>query len=131
MKKISYICNRCNQEIKDTGSRIIPNFFDILTDSPIDNIAVKEKDMHFCMDCTKAIMEELEILPEKNRVAKNEDKSREKEGHGKAKTDIGKVMALHKAGWTDKAIAEEMGMTEMQVYKCIWYQKNKKKEKGG
>lgn len=31
--------------------------------------------------------------------------------------DTGKIMALHRAGWTNKAIAEEMRMNE----KTVWY----------
>lgn len=33
--------------------------------------------------------------------------------------DIGKIGALKKAGWTVKAIAEEMGCTESAVYNVL------------
>lgn len=39
--------------------------------------------------------------------------------------DLGKIMALRAAGWTAKAIGEEMGMTEKAVYNQI-YKHNKK-----
>lgn len=34
-------------------------------------------------------------------------------------------MALHRAGWDNAKIADEMGADERQIYQCIRYQKNK------
>lgn len=44
---------------------------------------------------------------------------------GQKKLDIGKVMALYKAGWNKSQIAEEMGVSEEKIYKCIYYQVKK------
>lgn len=57
LKKTLYICNRCNKEIKTEGTRIIPHFFDLATDEMLGEIEVPDRDIHFCMGCTKKIME--------------------------------------------------------------------------
>ena len=81
--------------------------------------------MHFCIDCTMHIMEEMQPIradeppveePKKKASPKKKDKP----------LDAGKVMALHKAGWDNNKIADEMGVTARQVYQCIYYQVNKK-----
>lgn len=46
-------------------------------------------------------------------------------GTGKrSPVDTGKILALHNAGWTNKAIAEEMKMSE----KSVWYYIDKAKK---
>lgn len=45
--------------------------------------------------------------------------------------DIGKIMALKNAGWTNKSIAEEMGMTQNAVaVQICTYRKRQAAEKG-
>ncbi len=41
--------------------------------------------------------------------------------------DAGKVMALHRAGWDNGKIADEMGVTKRKIYQCIRYQIKKMK----
>lgn len=49
----------------------------------------------------------------------------QKESTGKrSSVDTGKILALHNAGWTNKAIAEEMKMSE----KSVWYYIDKAKK---
>lgn len=64
LKKTVHICSRCNKEIKAGGTRIIPHFFDTATDEMLGGIEVPDKDTHFCMGCTKEIMEEILRAPE-------------------------------------------------------------------
>lgn len=64
MKKTIYICNRCHKEIKTEGTRIILHFFDLAADELSGEIEAPDKDTHFCMDCTKEIMEEILKPPE-------------------------------------------------------------------
>ena len=46
------------------------------------------------------------------------------------KVDVGKIMALKKAGWKTKDIADEMGMEPKAVSNVIWYESKKVKENG-
>lgn len=47
-------------------------------------------------------------------------------GAKRKSVDTGKIMALHEAGWTNKAIAEEMRMNE----KTVWYYIDKARKEG-
>lgn len=47
------------------------------------------------------------------------------EGETGGRTDIGKVMALHRAGWDTAKIADEMQTDKKKIYNIIWYQKHK------
>ena len=59
MKKTVYVCNRCGHKIKTNGTRIIPQFFDTTTDELLNEIGIPDNDAHFCLDCTKEILQEL------------------------------------------------------------------------
>lgn len=125
LKKTLYICNRCSKEIKTEGTRIIPHFFDLATDEMLGEIEVPDRNIHFCMGCTKKIMEEILKTPEE----KPPDNTRKtgKRPKKRERLDAGKVMALHRAGWDNGKIADEMGVTERQIYQCIRYQIKKRK----
>lgn len=130
MKKIVYVCNCCRKEIKGDGTRLFFDFFDTEKGEPLDNSTVPDNDVHFCARCSGKIMKDLFLEPE------IPSGKREKDGSGKAdpekpKVDTGKIMALHNASWSNKEIAEEMGMTERQVYQCIYYQKRKGEDTDG
>ncbi|MCI8410382.1 MAG: DUF433 domain-containing protein [Lachnospiraceae bacterium] len=128
LKKTLYICNRCNKEIKTKGTRIIPHFFDFVTEEMLDEIEVADRDVHFCMDCTQRIMEEILRLP-KGKPIENTKKAGKRPKKGE-RLDAGKVMALYQAGWDNEKIADEMDVTERQIYECIRYQ-IKKTNSGG
>lgn len=127
VKKMLYICNRCGQEIKEQGSRIIPHFFDTATEEQLEGITVPEDDgVHFCVECTKAIMAELTRPPDEEKSGKEHEGGEKKpSGKKRRRLDTGKVMALHRAGWSNGQIADEMRATERQIYQCIRYQKGK------
>ncbi len=133
MKKISYICNRCGKEIRTEGARILPHFFDFATDGTLGEVEIPDNDVHFCMGCMKKVMEEILKLPEAGDGGDTEEGRDGKEKKTRPKKekrlDAGKVMALHRAGWSNEQIAGEMGATERQVYQCIRYQ-NKKNNPG-
>lgn len=44
---------------------------------------------------------------------------------GRRKTDFGKIMSLRNAGWNNKEIGEEMGMTANAVSYAVWSWKRK------
>lgn len=126
MKKISYICNQCGNEIQDTGTRIFFSFFDTIDRSQIEDVTIPEDDVHFCTECTRKITEKL-LKPLATGEIKLSDIKVGGEGKPKKRVrlDTGKVMALHNAGWDNAKIADEMKVTERQIYQCIRYQRNK------
>lgn len=129
MKKILYICNRCGREITTAGIRIIPHYFEFGTDKVLEEIEVPDKNVHFCMNCTQKVMQEIrtaaDVSDEKVTKELPDKKSENKRPRKAERLDAGKVMALHRAGWENKKIADEMGVTERQIYQCIRYQINK------
>lgn len=115
MKKTIYICNRCKKEINDQGTRIFRDIFDTATGEALGTAGPPEDDMHLCLPCTREIMEE--IL--------STEGAQEGQPKKRRKLDAGKVMALHRAGWSNESIAQEMRATERQVYQCLRYQREK------
>ncbi len=120
MKKILYICNRCNKEIRTEGAYIIPHSFDLMTGEMLKEAEILDKDVHFCMGCAKEIMEEI-LRPSEEKPPENIRKAGKRPRKGE-RLDAGKVMALHRTGWDNAKIADEMGATERQIYQCIRYQ---------
>lgn len=128
MKKTIYICNRCNQEIRTEMARISLGLYDVLANK-LEDIAFPDNDIHFCIGCAKKVMEEILRPPEAGDEDGPEEPPVLDGKHSRLKKeerlDAGKVMALHRAGWDDKKIADEMGATERQIYQCIRYQEKK------
>lgn len=121
-------CDRCGKEIKEkSAGYIATNRRDRKNgDLQLQN-KFEEKD--FCVTC----MNEIEKFIKKNPAAMNPDSESkpEKKPEAKKKVDIGKIMALKNAGWTNKSIAEEMGMTQNAVaVQVCTYRKKQAAEKG-
>lgn len=133
MKKTVYVCNRCGHEIKTNGTRIIPQFFDTTTDELLNDIGIPDNNAHFCLDCTKKILQDLLELPavQGEEGAETGTGGQDASPKRRVRLDAGKVMALHKAGWSNEKIADEMKATERQIYQCIRYQKNKNSPDSG
>lgn len=121
MKKMFFICNRCGKEIKRKGSKIIPMFFDMESEDMTEPVSADQEDRHYCHSCTNRIIRELLAPLDENGEEKLPPKRRKR-------LDSGKVMSLHRAGWDNAKIADEMGVDERQIYQCIRYQKNKSLE---
>ena len=125
MKKICFVCDFCGKEIIGEGMRLIRVSFEKGgTFTEPENT----DEFHFCKKCNAVLIAELDkaesaTVKSKKSGARNRAKSPD-ESSGK-RLDAGKVMALSKAGWSNEKIAEEMKVSEEQIYKCLWYQKNK------
>lgn len=115
MRKNVYYCDRCGCQLEDSGTKIVPHYFDFITEDLTVPINKDMENRHYCIDCT---MEALEFLEPKKKLEENAQKK---------PLDVGKVMALHNAGWDNAKIADELGVTERKVYMCIYYQENKKR----
>lgn len=121
MKKMVFICNRCGKEIKTKGSKIIPMFFDTESEDMTEPVSADQEDRHYCHGCTNRILQELLAPLDADGNEKPPPKKRQR-------LDAGKIMALHRAGWDNAKIADEMGADERQIYQCIRYQNNKGSE---
>lgn len=125
MKKIRFVCDFCSKEITGEGMRLIRVSFEKDgTFTEPDNAC----EFHFCKKCNASLMAELdkaEYVKTKNKALGIKDKEKSPDKSSGKRLDAGKVMALSKAGWSNEKIAEEMKVTEEQIYKCIYYQKNK------
>lgn len=127
MKKTVFVCNRCGKEIRTEMARIRFELYDVL-EKKLEDITWLDNDIHLCISCTKQIMEEILREPEgeeKSPEGAPDPKGKHARLKKKDRLDAGKVMALHRAGWEDKKIADEMGATERQIYQCIRYQEEK------
>lgn len=118
MRKNVYYCDRCGCQLEDSGTKIVPHYFDFITEDLTVPINKDMENRHYCIDCT---MEALEFLEPKKKPEKKLEENVQKKP-----LDFGKVMALHNAGWDNAKIADELGVRERQVYMCIYYQENKK-----
>lgn len=117
MKKIIYICDRCQDQVEASDIRECLDF-------------------DFCEDCAEMIAAHLlEWLgdPEEQEEAEDEAEEEDEEeaeeeaaevprkngrGYGKVAVDWNKACALRQAGWTYKEIGEELGigMSTVQKY---------------
>lgn len=121
-------CDRCGKEIKEkSAGYIATNRRDRKNgDLQIQN-KFEEKD--FCVTCMNEIEKFIKTNPEAIKM-KNEPEEKP-ETKEKKKVDIGKIMALKNAGWTNKSIAEEMGMTQNAVaVQICTHRKRQAAEKG-
>ena len=124
MKKICFVCDFCGKEITGEGTRLVTVSFNNGSFTEPDNTA----EFHFCKKCNASLIAELdkaESVSAKDKKSGAKDKKKSPDESQGKRLDAGKVMALSKAGWSNEKIAEEMKVTEEQIYKCLWYQKNK------
>ena len=132
MKKICFVCDFCGKEITGEGTRLVTVSFEKDgTFTEPDNAC----EFQFCKKCTASLIAELdnaEYVKTNNKALGVENKAKSPDKSSGKRLDAGKVMALSRAGWSNEKIAEEMKVTEEEIYKCIYYQKNKQsKAKSG
>lgn len=77
MKKTIFVCDRCGSDIKDEGCMIIPMHFEIDSGDMTVPVVREQEDCHYCMDCTKHILEVLKPLKtsDENVGVRNKDNS--------------------------------------------------------
>ena len=123
MKKICFVCDFCGKEITGEGMRLIRVSFEkggAFTEQE------NADEFHFCKNAALiAELDKAESAAIKSKKPTSGVKKKSPEKSSGRRLDAGKVMALSKAGWSNEKIAEEMKVTEEQIYKCLWYQKNK------
>lgn len=111
-----------NEEIKSYFDYYMENGCFPEADNKIDKLNLKIKELK---EDIKNKTIEMKALEKKHRREVNElEKKLE------AKTiyrllDVGKINALAKAGWSDKQIADEMGLSVQTIKKHRYYARNK------
>ena len=113
------LCDKCRRIVKQSDLMVV--FITSETNGDKDFELCKEcndKLLKF-IECTSQKTEDVEVKEEKKTEEAEQAEEEVKESTRKKKEkkekkeplDMGKVMALYKAGWTYKQIAEEMGTT--------------------
>lgn len=76
------------------------------------------KGKHFLIEDEAEPTQEPESEPEPKQAPEQQDSVSE-ENQNRRRVNVGKIKALHNAGWTNKAIADEMGINLMTVGKYV------------
>lgn len=143
---IKYFCDRCGADMS-REKRL--GFVSVNTRDKAEGDLLEENEFEswlFCKKCTEDIRRYVRTLPlkpsqndeKRSEPAKSEAKAQETVSEaaedesttGKKKYDVGKIMALKKAGWKVKDIADEMKMTPQQVSNQIYLYNKKMQENG-
>lgn len=131
---VKVICDKCGAEITKDPIRLNMTYVDVMTGDIEDPITSKEqRERDYCELCAKAILnfaEKPEVLRFEVAVKKKEKEHTTKEleedqSKTKKKLDIGKIMALKKAGWSAAKIADELETTVQSIYSAVYTYKKK------
>ena len=137
---IKILCDRCGRDIKEHGEDIGYIIMGINV-NPMKGAVLMQgdelnTDSHYCSDCMneiKAFIQNhkntglLSVNPPKTVSEPHEtvSKPEEPKRKGRKRIDIGKIMALKNAGWSNVGIADEMGMNPQAVASAIYQHKKK------
>lgn len=109
---IAVICDRCGAQVPASGKigYMSWGFRAGLDGDLVGGNVLEER--HYCQACMDSVMECINAAPGHpgGGTAKKP---------GKKRVDAGKVLALKKAGWNAKRIAEDMGVSLQAVYKVL------------
>lgn len=138
---IKILCDRCGKEIKEHGEDIGYIIMGVNV-NPMKGVVLMQGDdrlnidSHYCQGCMneiKAFIQNrkniglLSVNQPKAVSGPNETASKHEETERKRRKriDIGKIMALKNAGWSNVKIADEMGMNPQAVANAIYQHKKK------
>lgn len=111
MKKIIWYCDRCKEQITG-GANIYRLGTDVWSSDADEDDAEYEPGAELCEKCYNHI-DEFIALAIRNpnlvcSVGEAQTPKPEKAGTNRINLDLGKIRALHEAGWSNAKIAEEM-----------------------
>lgn len=119
---IKIICDRCKSEMKDVSRiwHMRPKVIECKED----------EGMHFCPDCAREIKsfagkQKEEPVEHPTGDQETEQEQGQEESKKRKRIDIGKAVALKRAGWSNKDIASEMGLKTQTVANAISLYKKK------
>ena len=126
---IKIICDRCGGEIKSNPVRIVPS----VTKEDGISFGYEGWDItrDYCEKCVESILKFMNGVHNAVDQEKNDNKiEQNKERKRKYKTkrthlDLGKIIALKNAGWSNSKIADEIGTTSASIASTIYNYKNK------
>lgn len=114
MKVVSYICDKCGKEIKDSKERFKCKLFDAET---FDNQLIDdEKD--FCPSCAKEIVEfvdNIQTAPKKSFEEPVLEEIPKPEKLNSAIDTNKKIHELIKEGWSDEEIMKAKGCSKISI----------------
>ncbi len=126
--KIIVKCDKCGAEIT---SEEIPSLFAATTGRESGGVLADHPD-RVRFDLCKKCMERVQTFIMSGDVAvdpeQDEPEAEPEKPKPRQKMDTGKMQALHEAGWSYKAIAEEMKIPYSTVYNTLNYALKKKGE---
>ena len=128
---VKVICDKCGAEITKDPIRLNMTYVDVMTGDIEDPITSKEqRERDYCELCARFILnyaEKIVVVEHPTiKTKKTEVKEPEEDqSKPKKKLDIGKIMALKKAGWSAADIAEELGTTAQSIYSAVHTYKKK------
>lgn len=122
MRKITFYCDRCGKQIPDKSimHQLMTKLVDVL-DVCTSGFAEEEEEegAELCADCYKEIDDMVAFMVENPTIHFDGGKQivpkDPKKQNNRAKLDIGKIGALHNAGWTNQKIADEMGVSSVTI----------------
>lgn len=122
MEKTVIECDRCKKVIEGRIGYIAYNFKerkerDLMIDNPYEKY-------DFCEECMNQIADFINGNETKKKSKGVKESTQKNE---RKRIDHGKIRALKNAGWTNKDIAQEMGMTTNNVANSLSTHKELKK----
>lgn len=118
MRRITRVCDRCGKELPDgVMSYQLVTFEYSRGSEEVDGV---EDGAELCEECYEAVDQAVTMAmlnqPEPETGEDLEEKPKDRR---KLQLDFGKVKALHEAGWSGKAIADEMGVSAPTISKAL------------
>lgn len=118
---IKYYCDRCGA---DMSKERVLGYISLNTKDKAEKELREDNEFekwHFCKNCMHD--EEKRSEPAESGVKQPETVQDQNESKPQKRIDTGKIMALKKAGWRNKDIADEMHMTPNAVASAIYLYK--------
>lgn len=104
MRKTQFFCDRCGKLIEDTAHVLAVKYYNAQgEDFDWDEGAELCKDCYNVVD--KAIADLIKPPKQKKKAG----------GYGKLDLDLGKIAALHNAGWSSIKIGDELGVSDTTI----------------
>lgn len=138
MIKHIIICDKCKKEITkgEEVFKLEAKSIDYDTGA-LTGIIEQDEDRHYHKGCVKEIFayanktpKETELAAVSKETGSKVKKSIEPKKEEPKKTlDIGKIMALRKAGWTYEQIADELGTSKARIASAIYKYRHKDEKK--
>lgn len=130
---IKILCDRCGKEIKEHGEDIGYIIMGVNV-NPMKGVVLMHgeelnTDSHYCTGCMNEIKAFIQNHKNVDLLSVNLPKtvsgSEKSEQKGRKRIDIGKIVALKNAGWSNVKIADEMRMNPQAVANAIYQHKKK------